>query len=68
MDALLADAAAFAETLQIANDVMGSELSDEPDVGYLPDLELDFVIGEAEALMQTLSSGPLLVAGNSLVN
>ena len=66
--ALLADATAFSETLQTANDVLGSELSDEPDVGYLPDPELDFVIGEAEALMQALSSGPVLVAGNSLVN
>ena len=65
---LLADATTLAETLQIANDVLGSELSNEPDVGYLPDPELDFVIGEAEALMQALSNGPVLVAGNSLLN
>jgi len=66
--ALLGDATAFAETLQTANEVLGSELSDEPEVGYLPDPELDFVIGEAEALMRALSNGPVLVAGNSLVS
>ena len=68
MAAVLADGTAFAETLQTANDVPGSEPSDEPDVGYLPDPELDFVIGEAEALMQALSHGPVLIAGNRLVN
>ena len=66
--ALLADATVFSETLQTENGVLGSELSDEPEVGYLPDPELDFVIREAEALMQALSNGPILVAGNSLVN
>ena len=66
--ALLADATAFSGTLQTGNDVLGSQLSDEPDVDYVPDPELDFVIGEAEALMQALSNGPVLVAGNGLVN
>jgi len=66
--ALITGATAFAETLQTENGVLGSELSDEPEVGYLPDPELDFVIREAEALMQALSNGPILVAGNSLVN
>ena len=66
--ALISGATAFAEALQTANDVLGSQLSDEPDVDYLPDPELDFVIGEAEALMHALSNGPVLVAGNSLVN
>ena len=65
---LLADATTLVEPLQTANEVPGSELPDEPDVGYLPDPELDFVIGEAEVLMQALSNGPILVAGNSLVN
>jgi len=68
LDALLADATAFSGTLQTGNDVLGSQLSDEPDVDYVPDPELDFVIGEAEALMQALSNGPVLVAGNGLVN
>lgn len=63
---LLADPTILA--VRTANDVLDSGLSDEPEVGYLPDPELDFVIGEAEALMQTLSNGPVLVAGNSLVN
>ena len=66
--ASLADATGFAETLQTANEILGSGLSDEPDVGYLPDPELDFVIGEAEALIRALSNEPILVAGNSLVN
>jgi len=68
LTALIACSTTFAEALQTANDVLGSGLSDEPDVDYLPDPELDFVIGEAAALIQALSNVPVLAAGNSLVN
>jgi hypothetical protein len=66
--AVLEDAAAFAEGSQSANYVLGSEISAEPEVTYAPDPELDFVIGDAEALKQALMDGPVLVAGNGLIN
>ena len=40
----------------------------EPDVAYTPDPELDFAIDDAEGLLKALTDGPVLVAGNSLVN
>ena len=66
--AVLEEAAAFAQTLQNTNDILGWEVSAEPDVAYAPDPELDFVIGDAEALMLALMDGPVLVAGNGLIN
>jgi len=66
--AVLEDAAVFAETFERANYVFGSEVSAEPEVGYAPDPELDFLIGDAESLKQALMEGPVLVAGNGLIN
>ena len=66
--AVLEDAAAFAQTLPNGNDVPASEASAEPDVAYAPDPDVDFVIGDAEALMRALMDGPVLVAGNGLIN
>jgi hypothetical protein len=65
---VIEDAAAFAETVRSGNDVLGPELSAEPDVAYAPDPDVDFVIGDAEALMRALMDGPVLVAGNGLIN
>ena len=65
---VLEDAAAFAETFQSANYVFGSEVSSEPEVAYAPDPDLDLLIGDAEALIQALADGPVLVAGNALIN
>jgi hypothetical protein len=48
--------------------IRGLEVSTEPEVAYSPDPELDFVIGDAEALMLALMDGPVLVAGNGFIN
>jgi len=66
--AVLEDSAAFSETVQSVNDLSGSEDSAEPDVAYAPDPELDLMIGDAKALMRALTDGPVLVAGNALIN
>ena len=65
---ILEDAATPGETPQTADDILGAEASGEPDVAYSSDPELDFAIDDAEALMQALTDGPVLVAGNNLVN
>lgn len=66
--AVLEDSAAFSGRVQGVNDLIGSEEPAEPDVAYAPDPELDLMIGDAEALMQALTDGPVLVAGNALIN
>jgi hypothetical protein len=63
----LEDAGA-AQTLHTANEILGAAASGEPDVAYTPDPELDFAIDDAEGLLKDLRDGPVLVAGNSLVN
>ena len=56
------------ETLHTANEILGADAFGEPDVAYTPDPELDFAIDDAEGLLKALTDGPVLVAGNSLVN
>lgn len=38
------------------------------EVDYLPDPELDLMMAEAEAYIKALFEGPILVAGNQLIN
>ena len=40
----------------------------EPEIDYVPDPELDLAIADGEALMAALTEGPILVAGNRLIN
>ena len=65
--AVLEDAAS-AETLQIANEILDADALGEPELAYAPDPELDLAIDDAEGLLKALTDGPVLVAGNSLVN
>ena len=65
--AVLEDAAS-AETLQTANEILEADALGEPEVAYAPDPELDLAIDDAEGLLKALTDGPVLVAGNSLVN
>jgi len=65
--AVLEDAAS-AETLQTANEILDADALGEPEVAYAPDPELDLAIDDAEGLLKALTDGPVLVAGNSLVN
>ena len=65
--AVLEDTAS-AETLHTSNDILGADVFGEPEVAYAPDPELDLAIDDAEGLLKALTDGPVLVAGNSLVN
>ena len=47
---------------------LGAGAFGEPDNAYTPDPELDFAIDDAEGLWKALTDGPVLVAGNGLVN
>jgi len=62
------DASASAETLQAARDILDTGVSAEPEIVYSPDPELDFAIADAAAVMESLTEGPILIAGNRLVN
>jgi hypothetical protein len=66
--AVLDDASASAETLQAAKDILDAGVSAEPEIAYSPDPDLDFVITDAAAVMESLTEGPIVVAGNRLVN
>ncbi len=66
--AALDDGAVSAERRQATGSILDAEVSAEPEVIYCPDPELDFAIAEAESLMQALTEGPILIAGNRLVN
>jgi hypothetical protein len=60
--------AASADTLQTAIEILDADALGEPEVAYAPDPELDLAIDDAEGLLKVLTDGPVLVAGNSLVN
>ena len=66
--AALEDGAAVAETHVDLPDALGENAPTEPQIDYVPDPELDLAIADAEALREALTEGPVLVAGNRLIN
>jgi hypothetical protein len=64
----LADVAALADDLPLPPHGMGEALADDSEVAYLPDPELDLILTDAEAYIKALFEGPILVAGNHLIN
>src|SRR6266536_4066602 len=60
--------AASAETHPTANEILDADAHGEPEVAYAPDPEMDLAIDDAADLLRALTDGPVLVAGNSLVN
>jgi hypothetical protein len=62
------DGAAFAEVPLTLSEVLELDAPLEPEIDYVPDPELDSAIADAEALMQSLTEGPILIAGNRLIN
>jgi len=48
--------------------VLDFDAAMEPEIDYVPDPELDLAIADGEALMHALTEGPILVAGNRLIN
>ena len=66
--AALDDAAAFAEVPVSLAEVLSEDAPMEPEIDYVPDPELDIAIADGEALREALTEGPILVAGNGLIN
>jgi hypothetical protein len=48
--------------------MLGENAPTESETDYVPDPELDLAIADAEALREALTEGPILVAGNRLIN
>lgn len=66
--AAVEDGAAFAEVPVSLTDVLGGDAPMEPEIDYVPDPDLELMIADAEALKAALTEGPVLIAGNKLVN
>jgi hypothetical protein len=66
--AALEDGEAYAEVPVTLRDVLDSDSAMEPEIDYVPDSELDLAIADGESLMHALTEGPILVAGNRLIN
>jgi len=62
------DGDAFAEAPVTLAEVLGWDAPVEPEIDYVPDPELDLAIADAEALREAMTEGPILVAGNRLIN
>ena len=62
------DGAAFAEAPVCLTEVLAADAPMESEVGYVPDPDLELMIADAEALRAALTEGPVLIAGNKLVN
>jgi hypothetical protein len=66
--AALDDGEAFAESRVTVTEMLGLDAPMEPEIDYVPDPELELAITDGEALMQSLTEPPILVAGNRLIN
>ena len=63
------DAEAFAEASMSLAEVLEGDAPLEPEVDYyVSDPDLELIIADAEALRAALVEGPILVAGNKLIN
>ena len=62
------DGAAFAEAALSLTEVLGGDVPIELEIEYVPDPDLELMIADAEALRGALTEGPVLIAGNKLVN
>jgi len=66
--AALADVASMADHLPLPSQGMEEAVALDPEVDYPPDPELDMIFADAEAYIKALFGGPILVAGNHLIN
>jgi hypothetical protein len=62
------DGAAFAEAPVSLTGVLAADDPMEPEIDYVPDPDLELMIADAKALRVALTEGPVLIAGNKLVN
>ena len=68
LGAAFEDGEAFAEAPVALSEMLGGDAPLEPEIDCVPDPVLDLAIADGEALMLALTEGPILVAGNRLVN
>jgi hypothetical protein len=61
------DGAAFVEAPVSMSDVLGGDLP-ELEIEYAADPYVALIIADAEAIGAALTEGPILVAGNKLIN
>ena len=66
--AALADVASLAAHRPLPTQSIEEALAVDPEVDYPPDPELDLILADAEAHIKALFEGPILVAGNHLIN
>ncbi len=62
------DGAAFAEAPVFLTEMLAADAPLEPEIDYVPDPDLEMMIADAKALKAALTGGPVLIAGNKLVN
>jgi hypothetical protein len=62
------DGKAIAEAPVTLSEMLGGDAPLEPEIDCVPDPVLDLAIADGEALMHALTEGPILVAGNRLIN
>ena len=62
------DGARLRGSTGIPERVLGDDAPMEPEIDYVPDPDLDAAIADGEALKKALTEGPILVAGNKLIN
>ena len=68
LTAAVADVDSVANHLPLPGQSVEESLPVDLDVDYLPDPELDLMMAEGEACLRALLKGPILVAGNQLIN
>ena len=66
--AALADVATVADHLPLSPHDVEEAVADDSDMAYLLDPELDLILTDGEAYIKALFEGPILVAGNHLIN
>jgi hypothetical protein len=66
--AALEDGAAFMDASVSTTEVMDRDLPIEPEIDYAGDPYLELIIADAEAIKVAPTEGPILVAGNKLIN
>jgi len=62
------DGAAFAEAPVSLTGLLAADAPMEPEIDYVSDPDLALMMADAEALRAALTEGPVLIAGNKLVN
>ena len=66
--AALEDGAGFAEALLSMTGGLEGDLPIQPEIEYAADPYVELIIADAESIKAALTEGPILVAGNKLIN